>query len=250
MLKKLLKWSVPVLLLLFGAYLWLFVSGHHFLGVLLCGIAAVITCFYLLFSLKETHPKTTGVMIPLLTAILILGSILYGITLVPILQASRPPTEPAPEYIIVLGARVIGEAPSASLQDRIDTAFEYLSEHPHVIAIVSGGQGPDEEISEALCMYNTLTKMGISPNRIWIEDRSTSTRENLSYSLTLIEEKTNCRPVKIGLVSSAYHIYRASLVAEDCGVQALGLPAPTHQLTLKLNYYLREVAALWYYLLF
>ena len=250
MLKKFLKWSVPLVLLLFGAYLWLFVSGHHFLGLLLCGIAAVISCFYLLFALKKTRPKTAGVMARLLTAILILGSVLYGITLIPIIQASGSPSEPAPEYIIVLGARVIGQSPSESLQERIDTAFAYLSDHPDVTAIVSGGQGPDEDISEAQCMFHALTDMGIAPNRIWIEDRSTSTRENLTFSLALIEEKTNRCPDKIGLISSEYHIFRATLVAKECGVRALGIPAPTHRLTLKLNYYLREVAALWYYFLF
>jgi uncharacterized SAM-binding protein YcdF (DUF218 family) len=45
-------------------------------------------------------------------------------------------------------------------------------------------------------------------------------------------------------------MFRAMLVAKECGVGAAGIPAPTTRLSLKLNYYLREVAALWYYLLF
>lgn len=245
-----LKWSVPFLLACFGAYLWIFVSGHHFLGTILCGIAAVTVSFYFLKLLKRSHPKSSKRLTIALIALLLTGGLAYAITLIPIFRAAAGEPNRESTYIIVLGAKVNGQSPSMSLQERIDAAYEYLSAHPQVIAIVSGGQGPDEGISEAQCMFNGLTQMGIDQNRIWMEDQSTSTRENLNFSLQLIEEKTGSRPDSIGLVSSEYHIFRATLVAKECGVQAVGIPAPTSWLSLKLNYYLREVAALWYYLLF
>lgn len=244
------KWSVPFLLACFGAYLWIFVSGHHFLGTILCGIAAVTVSFYLLKLLKRGHPKSAKGLTIALIALLLTGGLAYAITLIPIFRAAAGDPKGDCTYIIVLGAKVNGQSPSMSLQERIDAAYEYLSAHPQVIAIVSGGQGPDEGIPEAQCMFNELTNMGIDENRIWMEDQSTSTRENLNFSLQLIEEKTGSRPDSIGLVSSEYHIFRATLVAKECGVQAVGIPAPTTWLSLKLNYYLREVAALWYYLLF
>lgn len=244
------KWSVPFLLACFGTYLWLFVSGHHFLGVILCGIAAVTACYYFLALLKRKHPKSAKRLIAALSVLLSTGLLAYAITLVPIFCAAAGQPEEECSYIVVLGAKVNGQSPSMSLWERIHAAYEYLSAHPQTIAIVSGGQGSDEGISEAQCMFHELTKMGIDENRIWMENRSTSTRENLNFSLALIEEKTGFRPDFIGLVSSEYHIFRATLVAEECGVQAAGIPAPTTWLTLKLNYYLREVAALWYYLLF
>ena len=61
------------------------------------------------------------------------------------------------------------------LKHRLDAAYDYLTEHPDVPVIVCGGQGPDESISEAQCMYEYLTKKGIAAERITQEDRSTST---------------------------------------------------------------------------
>lgn len=245
-----LKWSAPFVLACFGTYLWIFVSGHHFLGTILCGIAAVTVCFYLLNFLKRKHPKPANKLTVVLIALLLAGFLAYAITLVPIIRAAAGQPDGNYAYIVVLGAKVNGQSPSMSLQERIDAAYDYMRAHPQTIAIVSGGQGPDEGISEAKCMFQELTKMGIEENRIWMEDQSTSTRENLNFSLKLIEERTGSRPDSVGLVSSEYHIFRATLVAKECGVRATGIPAPTSWLTLKLNYYLREVAALWYYLLF
>ena len=245
-----LKWVIVGLLLPHGTYLCFFTNGRSFLGLLCFGIAALIVCDHLLRILRKNHATASKALRTALNCFIIMGMIAYAITLIPIIHASRGTAETDCQYLVVLGAKVNGEDPSFSLRDRIDAAYDYLAEHPNTIVIVSGGQGPDEGISEAQCMYNELTKMGIDPDRIWMENKSTSTRENLNFSLALIEEKTGTRPETIGLLSSEYHIYRASLVAEECGVEAVGIPAPTRWFSLKINYFLREVAALWYYLAF
>lgn len=247
---RILKWVIVGLLVPHGTYLCFFTHGRSFLGLLCFGIAALIVCDHLLRMLRKNHAVASKALRIVLNSFLILGMTAYAITLVPIIHASRGTSEANCQYLVVLGAKVNGESPSFSLQDRIDCAYDYLSEHPDTIVIVSGGQGPDEGISEAQCMYNELTKMGIDGSRIWMENKSTSTRENLNFSLALIEEKTGSRPDTIGLLSSEYHIYRASLVAKECGVEAVGIPAPTRWFSLKINYFLREVAALWYYLAF
>ena len=147
----------------------------------------------------------------------------------------------------MLGCGVHGTRPSRSLQDRIDVAYEYLTAHPGVICVVSGGQGPDEGISEALCMYQELVSMGIDGSRIWMEDQSTSTRENLKFSLAVIEEKTGSVPENIGVLSSEYHLLRAKMLASQQGVTAWGVPAETSHVTLFVNYFLREIVSVWYY---
>ena len=62
--------------------------------------------------------------------------------------------------VVVLGCQVKGEAPSLTLTERLDAAYDYLCSHPDAACILSGGQGDDEKISEAECMYRYLTKKG------------------------------------------------------------------------------------------
>ena len=243
------QWLLPLFLLMMGLLLCAFVAGHSFLGLILCGIALLICCYRLLRLLQQEHPLAARILRTLLTTLLIFGIILYAVTLVPICRSAAGDPQVQCDYILVLGAKVNGTGPSLPLQERIDTAREYLETHPDTVAVLSGGQGADEGISEAQCMFNELTAMGIAPQQLWMEDRSTSTRENLKFSLELIEEKTGSRPTAIGLVSSEFHMYRAGLCAADCGVAAIGIPSRTGWLTLRLNYYLREVAAVWNYMI-
>ena len=70
------------------------------------------------------------------------------------------------DAVIVLGAGVNGTTSSVALQTRIDAAERYLKAHPDIPAVLSGGQGPGEDISEARAMYNALTARGIDPERL------------------------------------------------------------------------------------
>ena len=82
--------------------------------------------------------------------------------------------EPDLDYLVVLGAQVKGTRPSLSLQYRIDSACEYLKENPGTRAVLSGGKGPDEEISEARCMYEEMLRQGADREQLILEDRSAS----------------------------------------------------------------------------
>ena len=185
-----------------------------------------------------------------LTCFVCFGMVIAGITEAVILQASGGDPEEDFQYVLVLGAGVNGSTPSLSLQDRINAAYIYLDTHPDVTAILSGGQGPDEDLTEAACMFQHLTAMGIDPERLWLEERSTSTWENLQYSLELIESKIGVRPTTLGILSSEYHMYRASLFTKACGITPRGIPAATSRVTVRINYFLREIAGVWYYLIF
>ena len=109
------------------------------------------------------------------------------------------------DYIIVLGSKVNGTKPSYSLQYRIDKAAEYLKSHEKTIAIVSGGQGKGEDISEALAMKQGLMKQNIAEDRIIMEDKSTSTDENITFSKTLIPANMK----KGMIVTNDFHMFRA-----------------------------------------
>lgn len=227
-----------------GAALILF-PGYRF-SMVLCFGAALL---FLVFSLLVKHPTpVTKVLRRTLLIVLILGVLAAAVTGGFILSAAHSQPSVACEYIVVLGAGVNGIVPSLSLHERINAAYDYLTAHPDTVAILSGGQGSGEEITEAACMFRELTKMGIDGSRLLLEENSTSTIENLQFSLDVVERTTGQRPASIGIVSSEYHLFRAGLFAKELGLASVGIPAKTTWFSLRLNYYLREIAAVWKYL--
>ena len=149
-------------------------------------------------------------------------------------------------YLVVLGTTVEGTEPSPMLQDRIQSAAKYLDANPNIICIVTGGKADDQNISEAQCMYNGLTELGIHPDRIRIEDQATTTLENFRYSLDLLEQELGYRPHNIGVLSSEFHLLRARMIAKDYGIQAYTIPANTSDTEAFFKYFLREILMVWY----
>ena len=225
------------------------VPGYSF-SALVCLILIAIVLFYTLMPLAAPKfPALTRAVTVAVTVVLILGLLVAGATEAVIIHASFGNLEQPVDYVVVLGAKVRSDGPSVSLWDRIYGARNYLMEHPDVIAVVSGGQGPDEPMTEAQCMYDALVAMGISPDRIWVEPKAESTWENLNFSLNLIEEKTGARPTEIGVLSSEYHLFRASLFARACDVGFIGIPAKTSRTSQLVNHCMREVAGVWHYII-
>ena len=246
---QVIKWILPVIFAAAGVFLSNFIQGHKFLGLCCFCLAGLLICYFLIGILVRHNIVTGKVLRTILSCLLCFGVLIFLGTEIIILNASKGSPETDCPYIVVLGAKVNGTSPSLSLSDRIRAAENYLKAHPDTIAVLSGGQGPDEGIPEAQCMFNELTKRGIAPERLWLEPRSTSTWENLNFSLDIIEEKTGIRPDSIGLLSSEYHLFRAGLFAKDCGVEAIGIPAATSWPSIRLNYFLREAAGVWHYIL-
>ena len=231
-------------------YIFTFLMAGYSFSALVCLCLIGILLFYNLCDWAITRfPKTTKVVKRVFTVLLCIGLLIVGITEGLIIHASLGDRDETCEYMLVLGAKVRNDGPSVSLMDRIRAAAAYMEAHPDVIAVVSGGKGADEPMTEAQCMYEELVKLGIDPNRIWLEDQATSTWENLHFALNLIEAKTGLRPDKIGLLSSEYHLFRAKMFARECGVEAVGIPARTSRLSQMVNHFMREVAGVWHYII-
>lgn len=191
--------------------------------------------------LKALWKKRGGrVLMVVLFSLLGLLLVWMAVLSVKVVSGMRQPKSNA-ETVIVLGCQVRGEQPSRLLAHRIDAAADYLTAHPQAVCIVSGGQGSNESISEAECMRRGLVLRGIAEDRIYMEDRSTSTKENLRFSKALIEE--NGLPQKVLLVSNNFHLYRALQLAKAQQVEAEGLPAACEWYMLP-PYIFREVLAL------
>ena len=121
------------------------------------------------------------------------------------------------DVIIVLGAGIKGERIGVNLQNRLDTALSYHEKNPNALIVVSGGQGPYEDITEALAMERYLIGHGVPSEKIIREERSTSTEENFAFSKSVIDSRLGAGSYKCAFITNGYHIYRASLYAENAG---------------------------------
>ena len=246
-MRHLIPWIINGILGLMALFYKFVVPGYSFTA-LVCVLLIGIIAFYALTGLFAEFNPVKRVR-RIFTVLLMIGLLVVGVTEYFIIDASHGDPDAHCDYMVVLGAKVRTDGPSVSLWDRIYGAADYLKAHPEVVCVVSGGQGADEHMTEAQAMFDELVKLGIDPSRIWLEEEATSTWENLNFSLNLIEEKTGSRPTCLGVVSSEYHLLRASLFAKKCGVEFVGIPAETSRFSQKINHFMREVAGIWHFLL-
>ena len=230
------KWFLCAILALAGAFLFFCLPGYKFAGLALMGLSALIPVYHFL-----RHDFLRRV----LTSLLALGFVVLSITGGTIARSAEGTTDPESDYLIVLGCQVRGTVPSRMLRQRLDAALDYLNAHPDATAIVSGGMGPGEDITEAQCMADYLIAAGIDPTRILLEDRATSTMENLRFSLELMEPGSTA-----AIVSNEFHLYRAGQMAQLLGLEASLVPASTEYPILLTSYTLREILAVWKFHLF
>lgn len=193
-----------------------------------------ISCFLTRLCSHKAGKAAFGAFSALLIAGVLLCAVITGFMLHKIYH--HPEHEP--QAMIVLGCKVYGDRPSRMLRHRLEAAYDYLCEHPDAVAVVSGGQGADEEMTEALCMYRYLTERGISPDRILMEDQSTSTEENFLFSAALLEER-GISADRLAVATDGYHQLRASMLAKERGIETTAVSAKT-ELWLLPTYWVRE----------
>ena len=122
------------------------------------------------------------------------------------------------DVIIVLGCGIRGEQVTESLRQRLDRAIDYYYENPDAIIVVSGGQGPQEDISEALAMERYLLSKGIPTDKIIKEQLSTNTYENFKYSKEILDDYFK-DTYSIVYVTNDYHTFRAGVIARSVGFE-------------------------------
>jgi uncharacterized SAM-binding protein YcdF (DUF218 family) len=160
-----------------------------------------------------------------------------------ILFNMRNTSKAGADYVIVLGCQVVGEYASLPLLSRGYTAVRYLEKNPETKVIAAGGQGPGENISEAEALRRLLLERKIDKERIFLEDKSKNTRENLKFS----NELYNLSDKKIIIVTSDYHMFRALSIAKKLKyLNVSGLPSRSQRSVLPA-FLLREYATILYY---
>ena len=226
--------------LLLALYLRYGLHGYSYLAHLSALIAALI----LLHALLPAGPWR------IIRILLLAGFLVFLAFEIPVLLGARTDPDPGRKYLVVLGAQVVGVRPSRSLNYRLEAAGDYLERFPESIAVVSGGKGENEGISEAECMFRVLTEHGIGAERILLEDRSVSTMENLSCSFALIRARGDEPDGNTALLSASYHLCRARRMAQALGVKTAAVAARPGNPFLAANFFIREAFGLMHLLVF
>ena len=252
---------IRVLIILLGLYIIrLYIPPLISLGVLNFGNAfgmgagALIALFGILLprlaefiklQLDSEHRKATVAILSVICAIIMAFLIAFFATLGSVVSHSHK-TATNQSTVIVLGCQIRGSVPSMSLNQRCLAAVDYMNENPDAIAIASGGQGSDEDLSEGQCIFNIMTENGIAPERIYIEDKSTNTDENIAFSKRIIDE--NNLSTEVAVATNEYHEKRAQMICKKNGLTAYSIPAPSSKWG-KPTFFTREVFAVWAQLL-
>ena len=187
----------------------------------------------------------------LIEVALTFGECLLLSTIVCAWLASRHVPKHNTDYLIVLGCGLRKDGtPCPLLAGRVDRARSFdearvaAGEAPATF-VPSGGQGPDEVMSEAQSMATYLQGKGVPQNRIVLEDRSSTTRENMAYSREVIEAHAHkdVSEVTVGFSTTNYHVFRGYVCAHEAGMAVEGMGSKTKAYFWP-NAFLREFAGL------
>lgn len=242
------KWLCRIVrptLALAGLALVLVPNGMRFTGYLLLGILAVWYCGLYLHRWGKKS-RTGKICFRMFLAGLSLGAVcLVSIEAAVVFRGEADNSAVPVDAVIVLGAGVNGETPSAALWSRIRAAEAYLETRPDIPVVLSGGQGAGEAISEAEAMRRALWTEDEAENaRLLLEERSTNTAENFRFSKELLEERgLDTETAVIAVVTNDFHCFRAHMIARKQGLRTIDIPAELPWWWLTANYYLREAFA-------
>lgn len=224
--------------LILGILIQFMYSAVRFTGFLFCCAAVALVIFALLTRWREKYRWILWLR-RIFLGLIAVGFAFFAVLEIWVISYSRTDHETPVAAVIVLGAGVNGTEPSLSLAKRLEAALEYVRDKPDVPIVVSGSQGRGEAISEARCMSDWLRVRGVPPEQILLEEQANNTVENIRYSLDILSARGIDTTQNIAVVSSDYHLCRASLyMAGNMVPVAAHMPSRFWPLT--VNYYIRE----------
>ena len=192
---------------------------------------------------RKQWPRMLLIVLGILLGLAIL---LFGVLQIVIAVHDGGHMTGQPDLMLVFGCQVRKDGPSILLRDRLDTALDYLEDHPDMPVLVTGGKGNNEHVSEAQAMEDYLVEHGIDESRITMEDQSFNTRENLLFSREILEEQgKNPGELHILAVSNGFHLARIEMLAHRFGYGEVStLDAPVSHFPSAVQMFFREPLAL------
>ncbi len=203
-------------LLLNSAYLFAFSNFN--LGLLLVLLAGLF--FFLWGIFFEKVRKITKKGIGKALKIIVPAALFLELSLISFLAVygTLDNVSYTEDAVIVLGAGVRGERVGNVLALRLECALDYFRENPDVKIVVTGGQGPQEDVTEAYAMEKYLVARGVPSENIIKEEMSTSTAENMAFAKEYLDESLE-EGYSVAVITNGFHIFRTTRIAKDAGFE-------------------------------
>ena len=135
------------------------------------------------------------------------------------------------DYIIILGCSIDKRGGLLPLlKGRVNRAIRFAWEQEIETGkpmkyVPSGGQGPNEIMSEGSAMELYLMTRGAEDYEILPEKRSANTWQNMCFSKEIID---SVQPgAKVAFATTNYHILRSGILARKAGLDAEGIAGDT-----------------------
>ena len=213
---------IGILCILYGIMVLMIRSGTTFFVVWFAlGAFFLLLGFMVRNHLLEVIPRLLrGVLLVMICAGILMLAVCEGF----VLQGFGKRAPAGLDCLIVLGAQVREDGPSAVLKYRLDAAADYLRENSSTVCIVTGGKGPSEPFSEGQGMKDYLVRAGIPAERIIVEDRALNTVQNIQYSKVLMPSPD----ASVAIVTNNFHVTRGLALARRQGLtNAYAIAAPS-----------------------
>ncbi len=248
------KWQIPVSILSSILFIWgilpFLIGRIRNVGVWVSVAVGLLGLLSVVFSTKTEQlvqwflhsGKAVHITAYVFGGIVALLVVLFvGVSVLMVVCANKTAaTEQV--TVVVPGALLHGDRPSLMLSHRLKAAARYMQDHPQVPCVVSGGQGEDEDYTEAWVMRNYLIECGIDPSRIYMEDKSTNTIENMQFTHDVIQQ--NNLPKAVVIATQEFHQYRCGAYAGKAGLAPVGTATCATPWHLLLCYWVREFAGI------
>ena len=236
---------IGIIILIYGILVNL-VSGRKIAFSEIFIIAGFILIIFNVVKKKLEKESICKKLIKVAKVLIVIGLAVFILIEAAIIAYPKHSKENA-DYLIVLGAGLKGNNLSKVLKERLDSAIDLVNKYDYSGKIVvSGGKGSDEYRAEADAMKEYLIKKGINKKNILVEDKSTSTAENLIFSKKIIEKDSgkSVKKLNIKIVTTDFHCLRSRILAYKKGYGNIELYSSSSIKYLIPVFYTREAFAL------
>ncbi|HVM13157.1 MAG TPA: YdcF family protein [Egibacteraceae bacterium] len=174
---------------------------------------------------------------------LVAAVVLYlAVTFVQVWLAARNDQARPAQAIVVFGTAQYNGVPSPVLAARLDHAIELYQRELAPVIVVTGGNQPGDEFTEATASANYLIQRGVPDQDVLREVSGTSSWQSLAAAANFLDDR---QIGEVLLVSDPFHSLRIRAMAAELGLDGHSSPTKTSPIRgmTEARYMARETVA-------